>query len=122
MTTQERMKHMLYVNPFSVTSVIRMSIFKSINGFREGLEYTAEDVDMFMRYFYEAKEKSKVCFVYDECTVIMYDQENSKSKNQLVNCKNFEATTLSMYNENKEMFEELLTQEEIDKIIKDGTV
>lgn len=83
-----RMQTILDVCPFTVTSVVRMNRFKAIGGFKEGVEYTQEDWEMFIRYFDYDIKKSNINFVHDDFSVIMYEQSDSKTKTQNIHWGN----------------------------------
>lgn len=111
---ETRVNFICKVNPFPVESVMRMSTFKSIGGFREGLENFAEDAEMFIRYIHASLPNNNVHFIYDTITTTMYEQVSSKSSyTELDKSKTF----TEFYKHNKELFETYLTKEEIHEII-----
>ena len=114
--TQERIKYNLTVNQFPVTSILRMNRFKKIGGFKIGVEYTQEDWEMFNRYLYADLNNLDITFIYDEVTVIMYMQNDSKTMVQNKNWGNIYKERLDMYNENPIIYEYFFTKNEIENI------
>ena len=112
---KHRIKTELACNQFTVTSIFKMDRFKKIKGFRIGTEYTQEDWEMIIRYFYYNLNEIDVYFI-DDFVLNMYSVENSKTKTQNKNWGNNQACLLEMYNENPDIYEKFFSVEEIEKI------
>lgn len=110
-----KIKTLISVNPFPVESVFRMSIYKKIQGYREGIEKFTEDNEMIIRYFDAAAPNNDVYYIPSETVASLYEQKNSKSKQFDVDTKTNNA---EFYKYNKELYEKYLTKEEIAEFYK----
>ena len=110
---EDRVKFICHCGAFPVETVLKMNIFKKIDGFREGLESFVEDGEMFIRYFDAALPHNNVYYISNITTVTLYEQNNSKSsiteQSPTINFNEY-------YKYNKDIYEKYMNKEEIEKI------
>lgn len=108
-----RMKSVCSEGIFIVESIIKMSTFKKINGFREGIEQFQEDWEMFIRYFDCEFPNNNVFYMYNEITANLYEQTYSKTS---ITEQNTKKNIKEFYKFNKKIYEKYFTKEEIENI------